>query len=127
MAEDNSNDRSQALMRVADAYPQPIIDITPGSDLDAGSPAPMGLMKNVTPGAAADAAAPLPAAAGDYVIELLEQSLLSLRNIDITVAEATGWLSKIWHQQEAIAAASDRARMEAEQDANEAATSTKLK
>jgi len=120
MAEDNSNDRSQALMRVADAYPQPIIDITPGSDLDAGSPAPMGLMKNVTPGAAADAAAPLPAAAGDYVIELLEQSLLSLRNIDITVAEATGWLSKIWHQQEAIAAASDRARMEAEQDANEA-------
>ena len=83
MAEDNSNDRSQALMRVADAYPQPIIDITPGSDLDAGSPAPMGLMKNVTPGAGADAgaAAPVEMSASDSIIMLLGSILEFLERI----------------------------------------------
>ena len=125
MAEDNSNDRSQALVRVADAYPQPIIDITSGSDMDSGSP--MGLMKNVTPGAGPDAAAPVAMSATDSVITLLGLILDELGSIRIdtrdtfqAVAEAAGWLSLIYHQQEAIADAEAGARREELQDASEA-------
>ena len=113
MAEDNSNDRSQALALGEAAYPEPIIDITPDSDLAAGSPAPMGLMKNVTPGAGADAAAPVEMSASDSVIMLLGSIFESLERIE-----------KILHagnvQATDIAAADLRARAEATQDKNEA-------
>ena len=124
MAEDNSNDRSQALMRVGAAFPPAVIDITPSSNLSANSPAPMGLMKNVTPGAGAGAgaAAPVEMSASDSVITLLGMILDELSHITSILGRIDEIVETSLSQDRMIADAEARARGEELQDANEAAS-----